>query len=447
MVIKISKLRWEITSHCNLNCLHCFVGDRLKSIQQLDEEQALLIVDKAAEVGIKSISFTTKEPLLFNNISNVITYCTRKGISTNLITNGTLLTDYLIEKLIESGLNSISISLEGVSEKTNDAIRGNGVLNKVHNSINVLQNKQANTYNKILVGIQLTLNSLNIKEASLIPTYFNNMQIDYLYIGDISIDGNAKNNSWLKINRAIYEKTWEDILKIYLSLETKNYYLISKSLLPWETVFYNLFFSTDFPVLPPNCGLLNNEFSLFPDGSMSPCISLFANEKVLNAPKIPFLNIDEKSYSKYISYISYVKNLINQKKLVINCSDCYYEHKCYPCPASLTDNKFVFDLKTRCMSKKLLIQNYIEYFFSNIEDYNVYFNSGTILMMHNNIIKLKRIYPNGTISELTYYVSESQWEFVKNIYEETNLYSFIPDNSELLKLLIYNNFVCIKKRS
>lgn len=72
----------------------------------------------------ESVSFGAfGEPLLNKGIFNIFMDCKKNGINTHLLTNGTLLTKNVMEKLIELDIDGVSISFDGATRKVYEEIR------------------------------------------------------------------------------------------------------------------------------------------------------------------------------------------------------------------------------------------------------------------------------------------------------------------------------------
>ncbi len=81
------------------------------------------ILDHALNLGVGVLAITGGEPLLWKPLIPALQLCTKNGIVTQLSSNGSLITKEVIDKLSDSGLDILSISIDGVegldySEKT-----------------------------------------------------------------------------------------------------------------------------------------------------------------------------------------------------------------------------------------------------------------------------------------------------------------------------------------
>jgi len=112
-----------VTYRCNLNCEFCYVGDRsYDELNTSDMKKVLYKIYRGAKVP--SVSFTGGEPLLRQDIVTLVSYASKLGLWTNLITNGTLLDGECVRALKRAGLSSAQVSVEGPNREIHDAITG-----------------------------------------------------------------------------------------------------------------------------------------------------------------------------------------------------------------------------------------------------------------------------------------------------------------------------------
>ena len=110
-------IKWELTPYCNLHCRHCGAESKHKrKILSLEENK--IIANMLKEQGVTSIRFITKETCMYPHWLDLFDYISEMGIRIMLITNGTLLTESILERLYACNIDLIAISLEGISSKT-----------------------------------------------------------------------------------------------------------------------------------------------------------------------------------------------------------------------------------------------------------------------------------------------------------------------------------------
>ena len=116
---------WELTKGCNLRCIHCRASaTELSSPSDLSTETAKAIIDQIAEVSSPILVLSGGEPLFRSDIFELARYGTSKGLRVALATNGTLVTKQVAQKIVDSGVKRVAISLDGVDAQTHDTFRG-----------------------------------------------------------------------------------------------------------------------------------------------------------------------------------------------------------------------------------------------------------------------------------------------------------------------------------
>jgi len=117
-------IAWELTRKCNLNCVHCRAGsDRGPYPGELDTEKCLQILAQIKEVGNPIVILTGGEPLLREDIFDLAHAGTAMGLRMVMATNGTLLTPDIIGQMKRSGIQRVSISIDGATARQHDAFR------------------------------------------------------------------------------------------------------------------------------------------------------------------------------------------------------------------------------------------------------------------------------------------------------------------------------------
>lgn len=122
---KLQQLFLEVTPRCNLSCIHC--GSRCDEHSLVDEvslDEYKRILTKAREdFGERLfIVLTGGEPLLRRDVCELGSFIRDLGFAWGMTTNGTLIDPETAERLVEAGLLSVSISIDGTAP-THDAVR------------------------------------------------------------------------------------------------------------------------------------------------------------------------------------------------------------------------------------------------------------------------------------------------------------------------------------
>jgi len=117
-------IAWELTRACNLACRHC----RAAAINtpppgELTTDECLKLVDDIASFSKPVIILTGGEPLLRPDLYEIARHVTDSGLRAVCAPNGTLLDDQAAERLVDAGIQRISISIDGRDAVSHDELR------------------------------------------------------------------------------------------------------------------------------------------------------------------------------------------------------------------------------------------------------------------------------------------------------------------------------------
>ncbi|RMG71296.1 MAG: radical SAM protein, partial [Nitrospirae bacterium] len=103
--------QFQITRRCNLRCQYCLVW-RKEGSEELTLKDIGVLAENLRLSGLKSVVITGGEPLLRDDIVDVIELFKRYGLIVRLQTNGMLLNPSLMEDIFRAGLDDIYVSLD-----------------------------------------------------------------------------------------------------------------------------------------------------------------------------------------------------------------------------------------------------------------------------------------------------------------------------------------------
>lgn len=113
---------FHIVKPCNMRCKFCYATfEDMRVVNQLSLEEAIIILDKLKEAGLQKITFAGGEPLLYKWIHEVVYYSKLIGLTTSIITNGSLLTDESLN-MFSGNLDWIGVSVDSTNGITNELI-------------------------------------------------------------------------------------------------------------------------------------------------------------------------------------------------------------------------------------------------------------------------------------------------------------------------------------
>jgi MoaA/NifB/PqqE/SkfB family radical SAM enzyme len=114
---------------CNYRCGFCELPQRSarrrkEGWEELDTDGWKGVLRGFAALRTAGIGFTGGEPFLRRDCADLLEYSLSLGIVTHVNTNGHLLVDGLVDRLMAMGLDSVNVSLDGVDAATHDRLRG-----------------------------------------------------------------------------------------------------------------------------------------------------------------------------------------------------------------------------------------------------------------------------------------------------------------------------------
>ena len=145
----------EVTSRCNNHCLYCYnvwTGDADYPTAELDTESWKRIIRRIRDQSPSElISLTGGEPLLRDDLPELVQFSREAGFQVNLITNGTLLTPERVAQLVEAGVTLFELPLLARDPAIHDQLAGNRAWRAVIDAINSIKKLRATVVGVMVV--------------------------------------------------------------------------------------------------------------------------------------------------------------------------------------------------------------------------------------------------------------------------------------------------------
>ncbi len=187
-----------LTTRCNLNCGHCYVGDKLKTANDMPFEMVNDFLAYARTIGFRQVSFLGGEPLLYPHLLQAVERARAEGFKVFLGTNGVsappkgLAVDYL------------SISADHCAPGGSDICQGGFAPERL-----VL-------FKSIAEHLSFTV-TLSTENAHLVEDYLKisaEVGVDSILFHYFTPLGNGRNNLHKVIQREDYEKLTDQIERV-----------------------------------------------------------------------------------------------------------------------------------------------------------------------------------------------------------------------------------------
>lgn len=323
---------WKLTSDCNLRCKHCFYAKSEENYNSKNDFSGNELLKLAEffieELNAISFALTGGEPFLQKDIFKIIEYLKSKNAIIQIQTNATLINDEIAKKLgklLNPKFDSIQVSLDGVTEKTHDIIRGLGSFKKTVEGIRRLTN------NNINVSISTTLTSQNIREIPDIYSLGKDLKVKRISLCRFKIC--SEEQSYLKPNS---DEVFLYVAKLLDNIEGDNSINVKLKFLKVFD-FLNYDFGTkllDKYMESNEVSQVNNlmchrheKVNVCADGKIYLCADTESEELCLG-------NLKEKSF--YEIWKNRFDNVFFQERILENsvCQKCKYVSLCSAgCPA------------------------------------------------------------------------------------------------------------------
>lgn len=205
-------INWLISGRCNAHCPICY---GLYSDSDLEFSDCKEVVEKIAASGIKKITLTGGEPLLYEKILDVIKYISDKGLAISLHTNGLLLKDRLLDRLALIPNLRISLALDGPTDKVNQDVRGIDSF-----AFKFAENIKAINKRKIPVSVKTTATKVNIGSMNDLAVFLNNFDLDFWFISEfmpLGRGGQKENRDKYLLEKTHFPELMEKINNMNLS--------------------------------------------------------------------------------------------------------------------------------------------------------------------------------------------------------------------------------------
>lgn len=196
----IKKLYVEPSSLCNLSCSMCFRNnwfDEPMGLMSADTKEHLFKIFQ--DGNFDTVFFGGMgEPLIHPDIIHMIRVAVQAGKKTELITNATLLTEKMTTQLIQAGLNTLWVSMDGFSKESYEAIRKGSMYSLIMKNLAEFNRQRTTTR----LGITFVMMKENEYELAHINQFADTIAADVINLSHV-IPGDS-----LVPSDALYEKPY-----------------------------------------------------------------------------------------------------------------------------------------------------------------------------------------------------------------------------------------------
>ena len=305
-------LSWNVTRKCNLKCPHCYINATTKQLKnELTTEEAKDLIDQICKVSRPLLILSGGEPLLREDIFELIRYGAAKGLKMGLGSNGCLIDARIAKRLKEAGIETVSISLDSHIPEQHDEFRGvGGSWEKAVRAIKALREEG------VLVQVNTTVTQHNYDQIDEIMSLVEKIGVENFHLFFLVPTGRG-----VKIADVSPAK-YENMIKTTFARVAKHKLNVRPSCAP------------QFMRIAKDMGLNMRRWirgclaglyycRVYPNGDITPC------------PYLPIKlgNVREKSFKEIWFNSEMFKTLRDFNALKGKCGVCEYRALCGGCRA------------------------------------------------------------------------------------------------------------------
>ena len=161
---------WVLTPRCNEKCKYCY---RFLDVKEAKLEKNEKILRKLIAEGVKELTWTGGEALLYNGFTDLLKIAKENGIKSKLITNGTIVANNNDIREICNYLDSLTLSIDYVDDDINVKLgRGKQHYNNVKTVLEYLKDKE------LKVTINTVVSQINIEHLEDLGNFLSKYNIN-----------------------------------------------------------------------------------------------------------------------------------------------------------------------------------------------------------------------------------------------------------------------------
>jgi radical SAM protein with 4Fe4S-binding SPASM domain len=314
---------WNITSKCNLYCLHCYISAGPQGwSKELSRDEILDVANDIVELRLPLVTLTGGEPLLRDDFWDLAGRLVGGGVKVAVSTNGTLISEDTATRLAKLGVSYVGISLDSVNPQFHDMFRGvKGAFARA------LRGVESSLKAGVPVGLRMTLTRYNIGEAIPLLELARSIGVKRIAFYLIDMTGRAKGNPDLLPTREQLVEFVDSMIRVSEELNGDPEVLVVRGNFVGVHVADKLASSRDefleyiqMISAQGDCG--RKTISIYPDGSVKPC-QFIDWVDVGNVRERRLRDIISFENEKLKPYVEAYKHLEGSK-----CSKCPFKLVC-----------------------------------------------------------------------------------------------------------------------
>jgi radical SAM protein with 4Fe4S-binding SPASM domain len=312
---------WEMTTACNLDCIHCHTAGGEPGSNELTTDEAKHLLNDLAQIkSFRMMAFTGGEPLVRPDLFELLGFSRALGFSNTIATNATLIDDGVAQRLHDHGVVIAAVSLDGFSAETHDRIRGlPGSFEKTVRGMRALSKAG------VLLHINITAMEYNAEQMDGLMVLVDELKTSILLIYQLVPVGRGRT-----IGSAALDKDANEWLINFMAEAQQKINAIMEPVAGpqyWPFLLKRARISSGIPLrlaekVFHGCAAGRGFIYIKPDGAVWPCPFVEVNCG----------NIRESSFREIWSKSEVLNQLRSRERLLKGrCGECEYRRLCGGC--------------------------------------------------------------------------------------------------------------------
>lgn len=298
----------EVTSRCNLRCVHCYINKAVTDLDALGAELSSRdmrnIIDQIVDEGCLWLLMTGGEPFVREDFLDDYVYIVKKGVLVTIFTNGTLITPPIADCLAEFSPFLVEITLYGHTQQTFETVTGvPGSHYRCMRGIELLMRRG------VRLGLKSMIITRNSHEIWDMKAYADDLGLEFRFDAMINarLDGSQKP---LEYRISENEAVAFDVADEKRAESMREFFLMPSHWRP-ASAEKHLY----------QCGAGRNDFHIDSAGGLSVCMM----------SRRPVWDLRRGSFRE--GWREFIPRVLAQKRTVrTHCRDCQLVGFCDQCP-------------------------------------------------------------------------------------------------------------------
>lgn len=204
----------ELTHACPMRCAYCSNPLELQSQEkELTTSEWTRVIGEAFEIGILQLHLSGGEPLIRDDLEEIVRAASKAGLYTNLITSGIALSEKRLQALKSAGLNSVQISVQDSNAEIMKQVTGIDALSVKLEACTVVKKSD------LPLCVNVVLHRQNIERAEEMVQQAVNAGASRIELANVQYYG------WAFLNRSYLIPSREQVgeLKVAVSNVRRRY--------------------------------------------------------------------------------------------------------------------------------------------------------------------------------------------------------------------------------